>query len=501
MIKILTTLCLLSFLLVCKQSVGMETDTQIKAGHAKITGKIISPSDTNIDGISVLITVSHPISGEYVKYKALADRSGKFSIEADVETTISVIGFSTSLNPEKLLFVKLINGVTTNIDIAYNTNLDFKNIDVTPDMPKNDMTESMEVMNEMIAHRSGRAPEPLYNKSIGYYLNFAKTILSERLAILKNDTLLSAERKGLLSRDFHLFLYSGHIFPYEEEMIRNYRNINGDDNEKDNIQKIDRSYFRFLKDFNLNDPQYLHCFTFPEFQKTILQNEILGLPVIGESDIPSWLAKIKAILSDLVGFDDGPYYDILAANAYARQLNEEVKPLTEKQQENITSYWKDGEIAKILFRKNQQVVELDKFKSPAVVHDISSVPEDKVVETIVSKYQNKVIIIDLWATWCAPCLDAMQQFKNTKNEFRDKDVVFVYLTNGSSPQKLWEEKIKGIGDEHYYLTAVQWKYVMDHFGLEYIPSYLLFSKEGKLAHKITAFPGNEEMKKKINGLL
>mgnify|MGYP003463977308 CR=1 FL=1 len=39
-------------------------------------------------------------------------------------------------------------------------------------------------------------------------------------------------------------------------------------------------------------------------------------------------------------------------NAYGRQLIDEAKPLTEKQKKNIAEYWKDGEIAKILLRKN-----------------------------------------------------------------------------------------------------------------------------------------------------
>ncbi|MDB5019565.1 MAG: hypothetical protein JWQ28_692, partial [Pedobacter sp.] len=270
---------------------------------------------------------------------------------------------------------------------------------------------------------------------------------------------------------------------------------------KPDIRNIDRSYFRFLKDFNLNDLQYLYCSTFPEFQKTILQNENLGLPVIGESTIPSWLAKVKVILADLVGFDKGQYYDILAANAYARQLNEEVKPLTKRQKENIVKYWKQGEIAKILFRKNRQVIELDKVKSAAVVNEISSVPVDKLVETITSKYKNKVVLVDLWATWCAPCLNAMQRFKSTKSEFLHKDVVFVYLTNSSSPRNLWEEKIKGIGNEHYYLTDAQWEYIMNHYGFDAIPSYLLFNKEGALINKFTAFPENDKVKGMINRLL
>src|SRR5690606_24349933 len=176
--------------------------------------------------------------------------------------------------------------------------------------------------------------------------------------------------------------------------------------------------------------------TFPEFQDSIIRNEILGLPVIGDKDIATWLAEVKAILSDLVGFDEGPYYDILAANAYGLQLREEARPLSEKQKKNITNYWKDGEIPKILFRKNNKVVEYDTVKSPTVVHDISSISKERVMEEIISKYKNKVVFIDLWATWCGPCLDAMKQFSGIKGGFHDVDIVFVYITNSSSPKWL-----------------------------------------------------------------
>jgi thiol-disulfide isomerase/thioredoxin len=474
----------------------------IKAGISKITGTIKSPNHTNKDSIFVTIGVPHPISGEYVKYHAFVDRSGNFSIDVNVETKFSLIALSSSLNPYKSFFVKLASGGVTNIDVAYNAHFDIEKIQVTPTgMTQNDMTRGVEVISEMVAYRPDRAPQPLYAKSIDYFLNYAKNVVLERLQILNNDTLISKELKGVVSKDFRLLIYNAHVFDYKGEMILNYQNINADISTKPDIQNIDKSYFRFLKEFKLNDLQYLYCSTFPEFQKTILQNEKLGLSVIGERDIPSWLASVKVILSDLVGFEDGQYYDILAANAYARQLNEEVKPLTKKQKANIVSYWKNGEIAKILFRKNQQVVELEKVKSPAVINAISSVPDDKVIETIVSKHKNKVVFVDFWATWCAPCLDAMQRFKSTKNGFLHKDVVFVYLTNSSSPLKLWEEKIKGIGDEHYYLSDSQWEYIMNHNGFEAIPSYLLFNKDGALINKFTAFPENNKVKEMINGLL
>lgn len=490
------------FLLAAKPALGIGIDTPtIVSGIAKLTGTIKIPNGAKRDNIFVKITVPHQISGEFVKYKAVVDGTGKFSVDADVETTVSFVHFSTSLNPGKPLLVKLESGEVTRLDIAYNSNSDVENIEVTPAMNKNDMTRYFDLIGEMIQTPPISKAEPLYDKSTDHFLNYAKSLLSEILAVAKNDTLISKELKEVLYDDFRLFFYKGSVFDYDAAMTANYGRTNGDKNKKPVIQKTDRSYYHFLRDFKLNDPQYLYAVTFLEFQRKVLLNETLAIPQIDETDIPIWLSSTKAILSDLLGFNSGPYYDILAANAYGRQLTEEIRPLSEKQKQNILNYWGNGEIAKILFRKNQEVAELDKFKSPAVINDASKIAPDKIIQKIVSKHKGKVILIDLWATWCGPCLEAMQRFRNTKAEFHGKDVVFVYLTDGSSPRKLWEEKIKGIGNEHYYLDDKQWRHVMDKFEFEYIPSYLLCNKKGVLTNKFSAFPENEEVKAMINELL
>lgn len=125
------------------------------------------------------------------------------------------------------------------------------------------------------------------------------------------------------------------------------------------------------------------------------------------------------------------------------------------------------------------------------------------IDEIVAKYKNKVVVIDFWATWCGPCKDALSKMKSLKKELVKQDVMFVYITNGTSPKQLWENQIQAIGGEHYYLNEEQWNSILNskQYGFEGIPTYLIFDKEGKLKQKMTGFPGSEEMKKMILELI
>ncbi|RZJ99416.1 MAG: hypothetical protein EOO43_26350, partial [Flavobacterium sp.] len=307
---------LLLFLTV-KPSFAMQIDTTaIVAGTAKLTGQITILNGVSKDNIYLKIAVPHPISGEFVKYSVITDSSGKFSIDADVETTTSLIHFSTTLNPNKPLLVKLKSGEVTNLDIAYNSDFDIEKINITPQMNQNDMSRFYNIMRNMYTYTPARKLEPLYNKSIEYFLNYSKTGLSDYLLIAKNDTLISEELKSILYDEFKLFFYRGGMFDYDKAMIANFSWTNNNKSEKPIIQKIDKSYYGFLRDFKLNDPKYLRIPTFLEFQAKVLENEILAIPKIDETDIPTWLKNVKGILADLVGFSDGQYYDILVANAY-----------------------------------------------------------------------------------------------------------------------------------------------------------------------------------------
>jgi thiol-disulfide isomerase/thioredoxin len=280
----------------------------------------------------------------------------------------------------------------------------------------------------------------------------------------------------------------------------------------------------------------------------LLTIEALKIPPINDTPIDKWLTDVKKGMKDVVGFNKGLFYDMLAVNAYTFQMNDKIEPLSKKQIENIKNYFKlnNKEIISILMKNSKEVVKtLENSKDVKInkiltttsesekdnhntnkkeltvtipgnnnvpiktyeegadlkVKDSVPVSKEKLMETIISKYRGKVVLVDFWATWCVPCKEAISEMKPLKAELKDKGVVFVYITDVSSPRIRWEYEIKAIGGEQYYLTQSELNYIIDSIEFKGIPSYLIYNKNGELKHKFNGFPGVDEMREKIKVLL
>lgn len=129
------------------------------------------------------------------------------------------------------------------------------------------------------------------------------------------------------------------------------------------------------------------------------------------------------------------------------------------------------------------------------------VAPENILQTILNKYKGKVVLIDVWATWCGPCKAGHQVMKPWKQELKGKNIQFVYITSPTSPLSTWQEMIKDIDGDHYYLTKEQYTYILDKYESDGIPTYAIYDAQGNQTFKNIGFPGLEPFKAAVDKVL
>ncbi len=476
----------------------------LHAGTVILSGKVTIPKVIRKDSVWLMLTIPQPFTGENKMYRTLLDSSGRFVLKVNTETNLSRCAISTDISMDHLVTVLLKSGQENKVSFNYSDDGTITKVSISdnPGFTEADLIQGLKKFDEVLSYRSSKPRVPLYNKTFSAFVDHANNAILDRRPILNNPPFLSEKMKEILFKDYSLAMHYTHVFNYRNEMVINYSNTNnGKMPDSSEIKEPLRQDYSFLKNLDLNNRLNLYCFSYPTFTQELLQNNILNIPRIQETPIHEWIKNVKDILGQLIGFDRGMYYDMLVGNAYGVQFELELKPLTPKQIENIKKYYKGGDLEKILLRRNKEVMQEALFKETVVVNKTLDVSPEELMSAIVSAYKGKTVIVDFWATWCSPCLEAIKKSRDIKKQLIDKGAVFVYISGPTSPRKLWEMHVKGIGGEQYYLTTAEWKHMMDSFDFSGIPSYLIFDKKGELKQQFTGYPGNEIMQKRIEAVM
>lgn len=232
-----------------------------------------------------------------------------------------------------------------------------------------------------------------------------------------------------------------------------------------------------------------------EMFDVLTQSEILIMSELGN------LVRQVNRIQEMSGIGEGLFLQLGATAKLYRGIKD-FSPLTDAQKEEMKLL--PEACQQYLMAENDKLlakIEANKKKTGFRVNEAGEVANEDLFASIISKFRGKVLLVDFWATWCGPCRMANKEMAPMKEELKDKDIVYVYITGETSPKGTWENMIPDIHGEHFRVTDKQWAYLGNAMGIEGVPTYFVIDCEGNIKYKSVGFPGVQKMKEELNKAL
>lgn len=193
------------------------------------------------------------------------------------------------------------------------------------------------------------------------------------------------------------------------------------------------------------------------------------------------------------------YYRINEYIQYPMQLAGAGDFITDFRKENFNT----GLLPVIKKLYSSQLASIGSLSKSAVAPAFK-LPDTKGKPVRLSDFKGKVVYLDIWATWCGPCLKEIPYMERLKEKFRDKNVEMITISIDTKVDA-WLAKVAAMKMEGIQLIdndgSTNSKIAKD-YKIHGVPHFVLIDKKGRIASAFAPRPSEEvEVEKQINELL
>ena len=110
-----------------------------------------------------------------------------------------------------------------------------------------------------------------------------------------------------------------------------------------------------------------------------------------------------------------------------------------------------------------------------------------------SQFKGQVVLLDFWASWCAPCIGDLPDLLRIKKKAADKPLVFLNLSLDTD-EAAWREAIDKHEIEGVHVRADGWGAdVAKSYQVNSLPSYYLVDSQGLIVERLRILRNTDEI--------